>query len=245
MEQQRGRKKFYITNSLALLLGGMSVLTSWILLVQGCPRFSYNSSDFPAVYKYFILTATILMFIESINFLLLCKSTYGTYFASTESRFYCNWILRSLGFVLSFGSIIWTVHQITYSHYRINICIDCYQDSSINCSITDHQDYPFSKFSFLFTFMLTIPAVCLHFSVLDGPHICYWFILIGCICSCLPTFAIIHRGVKERGEKARRFETVSSWLKSKDYVEMDDYQDGQENPSIWTTTTRVAKNESI
>ena len=245
MEQQRGRKKFYITNSLALLLGGMSVLTSWILLVQGCPRFSYNSSDFPAVYKYFILTATVLMFIESINFLLLCKSTYGTYFASTESRFYCNWILRSLGFVLSFGSIIWTVHQITYSHYRINICIDCYQDSSINCSITDHQDYPFSKFSFLFTFMLTIPAVCLHFSVLDGPHICYWFILIGCICSCLPTFAIIHRGVKERGEKARRFETVSSWLKSKDYVEMDDYQDGQENPSIWTTTTRVAKNESI
>ena len=177
MEQQRGRKKFYITNSLALLLGGMSVLTSWILLVQGCPRFSYNSSDFPAVYKYFILAATILMFIESINFLLLCKSTYGTYFASTESRFYCNWILRSLGFVLSFGSIIWTVHQITYSHYRINICIDCYQDSSINCSITDHQDYPFSKFSFLFTFMLTIPAVCLHFSVLDGPHICYWFIL--------------------------------------------------------------------
>ena len=245
MEQQRGRKKFYITNSLALLLGGMSVLTSWILLVQGCPRFSYNSSDFPAVYKYFILTATVLMFIESINFLLLCKSTYGTYFASTESRFYCNWILRSLGFVLSFGSIIWTVHQITYSHYRINICIDCYQDSSINCSITDHQDYPFSKFSFLFTFMLTIPAVCLYFSVLDGPHICYWFILIGCICSCLPTFAIIHRGVKERGEKARRFETVSSWLKSKDYVEMDDYQDGQENPSIWTTTTRVAKNESI
>ena len=245
MEQQRGRKKFYITNSLALLLGGLSVLTSWILLVQGCPRFSYNSSDFPAVYKYFILAATILMFIESINFLLLCKSTYGTYFASTESRFYCNWILRSLGFVLSFGSIIWTVHQITYSHYRINICIDCYQDSSINCSITDHQDYPFSKFSFLFTFMLTIPAVCLHFSVLDGPHICYWFILIGCICSCLPTFAIIHRGVKERGEKARRFETVSSWLKSKDYVEMDDYQDGQENPSIWTTTTRVAKNESI
>ena len=245
MEQQRGRKKFYITNSLALLLGGLSVLTSWILLVQGCPRFAYNSSDFPAVYKYFILAATILMFIESINFLLLCKSTYGTYFASTESRFYCNWILRSLGFVLSFGSIIWTVHQITYSHYRINICIDCYQDSSINCSITDHQDYPFSKFSFLFTFMLTIPAVCLHFSVLDGPHICYWFILIGCICSCLPTFAIIHRGVKERGEKARRFETVSSWLKSKDYVEMDDYQDGQENPSIWTTTTRVAKNESI
>ena len=163
MDRQIGIKKFYITNSVALLLGGLSVLTSWILLVQGCPRFAYNSSDFPAVYKYFILTATVLMFIESINFLLLCKSN-GTHFGKTESRFYCNWMLRFIGFGLSFGSIIWTVHQITYSHYRINICIDCYQDSSINCSITDHQDYPFSKFSCLFTIIAIITAVCLHFS---------------------------------------------------------------------------------
>ena len=163
MDRQIGIKKFYITNSVALLLGGLSVLTSWILLVQGCPRFAYNSSDFPAAYKYFILAATILMFIESINFLLLCKSN-GTHFANTESRFYCNLILRFIGFALSFGSIIWTVNQITFSHYRINICIDCYQDSSINCSITDHQDYPFSKFSCLFTIIAIITAVCLHFS---------------------------------------------------------------------------------
>ena len=44
--------------------------------------------------------------------------------------------------------------------------------------------------------------------------------------------------------RTRRFETVSSWLKSKDYVEMDNYQEDGENP-VWTTTTQAAKNESI
>ena len=154
----KNRKKFYVINSVASLLGGLGVLTSWVILTQGCPRFLPNSSDFPHLYKYFILAATILMFIESISLLMLSKTTFGT-----ESMFYCNWILRSLGFVLSFGSIIWTVHQMTYSHYRINICIDCYQDSSKqNCSNTDTQDYPLSKFSCLFTFLVQMLAVCLH-----------------------------------------------------------------------------------
>ena len=91
--------------------------------------------------------------------------------------------------------------------------------------------------------MVPLTAVCLL--VIDGPNICYWFILIGCICSCLPTFAIIHRRVKEREmARTRRFETVSSWLKSKNYVEMDNYQEDGEHP-VWTTTTQAAKNESI
>ena len=124
-------------------------------------------------------------------------------------------------------SIIWTFCQITSSvnytnMYHINLCIECIPK---NCSIPDLQDYPFSNDLKKYVLKLSFPYPVFSL-VLGSPNVCYGFILFGCICSCLPTFAaILCQKVKGRQQRtaANQFDSVSNWSKSKDYVEMDDY----------------------
>ena len=184
------------------------------MLVQGCPRFSSDSKDFPRFYKYFVLIAALCMFLESLSLMFtLCKKTLQIHGIT--------WMLHLFAYVLSFGSIVWTFYQIDNTNlYHIDLCIECMPK---NCSIPDLQDYPFSNdLNNMFKNFIPCPVFSL---VLDSPNVCYGFILFGCICSCLPTFASIHQKVKERQQRtaANQFDSVSNWLKSKDYVEMDDY----------------------
>ena len=108
-----------------------------IILVQGCPRFSSDSKDFPRFYKYFVLIAALCMFLESLSLMFtLCKKTLQIHGI--------NWMLHSFAYVLSFGSIVWTFYQIDNTNmYHIDLCIECMMPK--NCSIPDLQDYPFSN----------------------------------------------------------------------------------------------------
>ena len=63
----------------------------------------------------------------------------------------------------------------------------------------------------------------LCFSVLDGPDVCYWFIILGSLISFIPTFSFaVYKKIKDDQMTKLRSLTLTQWLQSKNYVEMED-----------------------